>query len=74
MYGVLRLIVTLDGEDVIDCEPILGYLHRGMEKIGENQIIIQFLSYLTHWEYFSYYVHISSKCRLTRTLRKYSST
>ncbi|GJS06786.1 retrovirus-related pol polyprotein from transposon TNT 1-94 [Tanacetum coccineum] len=28
MHGVLRLIVTLDGEDVIDCEPILGYLHR----------------------------------------------
>ncbi|KAI3715168.1 hypothetical protein L6452_22138 [Arctium lappa] len=28
MNGVLRLIVTLDGEDVIDCEPILGYLHR----------------------------------------------
>jgi len=27
MHGVLRLIVTLDGEDVIDCEPILGYLH-----------------------------------------------
>ncbi|NP_039440.1 hypothetical protein OrsajCp084 (plastid) [Oryza sativa Japonica Group] len=35
MHGVLRLIVTLDGEDVIDCEPILGYLHRGMEKIGK---------------------------------------
>ena len=33
MHGVLRLIVTLDGEDVIDCEPILGYLHRGMEKL-----------------------------------------
>lgn len=38
MHGVLRLIVTLDGEDVIDCEPILGYLHRGMEKIAENRI------------------------------------
>nr|YP_010139134.1 NADH-plastoquinone oxidoreductase subunit 7 [Chimonobambusa sichuanensis]QQK54513.1 NADH-plastoquinone oxidoreductase subunit 7 [Chimonobambusa sichuanensis] len=37
MHGVLRLIVTLDGEDVIDCEPILGYLHRGMEKIAENR-------------------------------------
>ena len=35
MHGVLRLIVTLDGEDVIDCEPILGYLHGGMEKIGK---------------------------------------
>ena len=30
MHGVLRL-VTLD-EDVVDCEPVIGYLHRGMEK------------------------------------------
>uniref|UniRef100_A0A3Q7EBV9 Cytochrome b/b6 N-terminal region profile domain-containing protein n=1 Tax=Solanum lycopersicum TaxID=4081 RepID=A0A3Q7EBV9_SOLLC len=35
MHSVLRLIVTLDGEDVVDCEPILGYLHRGMEKIAK---------------------------------------
>ncbi|CAN1198060.1 NAD(P)H-quinone oxidoreductase subunit H, chloroplastic [Linum perenne] len=51
MHGVLRLIVTLDGEDVIDCEPILGYLHRGMEKIGENRTIIQYLPYVTRWDY-----------------------
>lgn len=38
MRGVLQLIVTLDGEDVIDCEPILGYLHGGMGKIAENRI------------------------------------
>lgn len=31
MHGLLRLIVTLDGEDVIDCEPILGYLYIGLE-------------------------------------------
>ena len=35
MHGVLRLVVTLDGEDVVDCEPVIGYLHRGMEKIAE---------------------------------------
>uniref|UniRef100_A0A8R7TJT6 Uncharacterized protein n=1 Tax=Triticum urartu TaxID=4572 RepID=A0A8R7TJT6_TRIUA len=34
-------------EDVIDCEPILGYLHKGMEKIAENQTIIQYLPYVT---------------------------
>ncbi|CAK9250493.1 unnamed protein product, partial [Sphagnum jensenii] len=47
MHGVLRLIVTLDGEDVIDCEPVLGYLHRGMEKIAENRTVIQYLPYVT---------------------------
>ena len=26
MHGVLRLVVTLDGEDVVDCEPVIGYL------------------------------------------------
>lgn len=51
MHGVLRLIVTLDGENVVDCEPILGYLHRGMEKIAENRSIIQYLPYVTRWDY-----------------------
>nr|AND48520.1 49 kDa subunit of NADH-plastoquinone oxidoreductase [Flatbergium sericeum] len=51
MHGVLRLIVTLDGEDVIDCEPVLGYLHRGMEKIAENRTVIQYLPYVTRWDY-----------------------
>ena len=51
MHGVLQLIITLDGEDVIDYEPILSYLHRGMEKIVENQTIIQYLPYVTCWDY-----------------------
>lgn len=51
MHGVLRLIVTLDGENVIDCEPVLGYLHRSMEKIAENRTIIQYLPYVTRWDY-----------------------
>nr|YP_009258625.1 49 kDa subunit of NADH-plastoquinone oxidoreductase [Cosmarium botrytis]YP_010386189.1 NADH dehydrogenase subunit 7 [Cosmarium ochthodes]ANI25576.1 49 kDa subunit of NADH-plastoquinone oxidoreductase [Cosmarium botrytis]QOT13923.1 NADH dehydrogenase subunit 7 [Mesotaenium caldariorum]UPO65315.1 NADH dehydrogenase subunit 7 [Cosmarium ochthodes] len=51
MHGVLRLIVTLDGENVIDCEPILGYLHRGMEKIAENRTTLQYLPYVTRWDY-----------------------
>ncbi|RZC65732.1 hypothetical protein C5167_009425 [Papaver somniferum] len=51
MHGVLRLIITLDGEDVIDCEPILSYLHIGMEKIAENRTIIQYLPYVTRWDY-----------------------
>lgn len=51
MHGVLRLIVTLDGEDVIDCEPVLGYLHRGMEKIAENRTNIMFVPYVSRWDY-----------------------
>lgn len=51
MHGVLRLIVTLDGEDVVDCEPVIGYLHRGMEKIAENRSTIMYVPYVSRWDY-----------------------
>lgn len=35
-HGVLRLLLTLDGETVIDCKPDIGYLHTGIEKNGEK--------------------------------------
>jgi NADH-quinone oxidoreductase subunit D len=34
-HGVLRLRLTLDGESIIRCEPIIGYMHRGAEKLFE---------------------------------------
>jgi NADH-quinone oxidoreductase subunit D len=34
-HGVLRLIVELDGEIVVSCRPVIGYLHRGLEKMFE---------------------------------------
>lgn len=51
MHGVLRLMVTLDGENVVDCEPVIGYLHRGMEKIAENRTNIMFVPYVSRWDY-----------------------
>ena len=51
MHGVLRLIVTLDGEDVIDVEPVIGYLHRGMEKIAESRTNVMFVPYVSRWDY-----------------------
>jgi NAD(P)H-quinone oxidoreductase subunit H len=51
MHGVMRLIVTLDGEDVVDCEPVIGYLHRGMEKIAENRTNLMFVPYVSRWDY-----------------------
>ncbi|CAN4114601.1 unnamed protein product [Withania somnifera] len=38
MHGVLRLIVTLDGEDVVECEPILAITINGPEQLGNIQI------------------------------------
>ena len=34
-HGTLRIIVKLDGEQVISCEPVMGYMHRGYEKLTE---------------------------------------
>ena len=34
-HGTLRIVVKLDGEQVISCEPIMGYMHRGYEKLLE---------------------------------------
>ncbi|MEO6471822.1 MAG: NADH-quinone oxidoreductase subunit D, partial [Aeromicrobium sp.] len=43
-HGVLRLRITLDGEQIVHCEPIIGYMHRGVEKLFEvrdyRQIIV----------------------------------
>jgi NAD(P)H-quinone oxidoreductase subunit H len=51
MHGCFRIIVTLDGEDVVDCEPVIGYLHRGMEKIAENRTNTMYVPYVSRWDY-----------------------
>ncbi len=35
-HGVFRMVLTVDGERVVGCEPYIGYLHRGLEKLTEN--------------------------------------
>lgn len=40
-HGVLRVDLELDGETIIDCDPKVGYLHRGFEKLAENRSYIQ---------------------------------
>lgn len=42
-HGVLRLVLELDGEEIISCDPVVGHLHRGMEKIGETIQYNQFV-------------------------------
>ena len=45
-HGVLRVILKLDGEKVLGTECVIGYLHRGVEKIGENRTYQQFNPYV----------------------------
>ena len=50
-HGVLRLVLSLDGEVVTSVQPHLGYLHRGMEKIAESMTYHQFIPYTDRLDY-----------------------
>ncbi len=50
-HGVLRVIVKLDGEKVTGTECVVGYLHRGVEKIAENRTYQQFAPYVDRMDY-----------------------
>ena len=52
-HGVLRVVLKLDGEKVVDLDPVLGYLHRGVEKLCENADYHQAICYTDPLEYVS---------------------
>ena len=52
-HGVLRVVMKIDGEKVVDLDPVLGYLHRGVEKLCENADFHHTISYLDPLEYVS---------------------
>jgi NADH-quinone oxidoreductase subunit D len=52
-HGVLRLMLELRGETVLRCKPIIGYLHTGMEKTGEQLTYLQGTTNVTRMDYAS---------------------
>ncbi|MBI4319083.1 MAG: NADH-quinone oxidoreductase subunit D [Chloroflexi bacterium] len=50
-HGVLRLVLRLSGETVVECKPVMGYLHRGIEKIFENRTYLQGIRYTDQFDY-----------------------
>lgn len=50
-HGVLRLNLELEGDYVTKCDPVIGYLHRGDEKIAENMTYNQFVPYTDRLDY-----------------------
>jgi NADH-quinone oxidoreductase subunit D len=50
-HGVLRLVLRIDGETVVNCVPELGYLHRGYEKMAEEMSYIEFIPHTDRLDY-----------------------
>lgn len=52
-HGVLRLVIDLDGETIVNVAPDAGYLHRGTEKLAENRTYHQFIPLTDRLDYLS---------------------
>ncbi len=50
-HGVFRMRVTLDGEVIVDVEPVIGYLHRGIEKLAEARTYTQNIPFTDRIDY-----------------------
>ncbi|MFQ5779643.1 MAG: hypothetical protein ACE5HN_02510, partial [Nitrospiria bacterium] len=50
-HGVLKIILTLEGEQIVKSEPVLGYLHRGVEKLAETITYNQFIPHTDRLDY-----------------------
>lgn len=50
-HGVFRMVVSLEGETIVDLKPVMGYLHRNHEKIGERNTFLQNMPYTDRLDY-----------------------
>lgn len=61
-HGVLRLIVTLEGETVRDLKPVIGYVHTGIEKTAEDKPYWKAIPVIERMDYLSYYFNAMAYC------------
>ncbi|MEA2114774.1 MAG: NADH-quinone oxidoreductase subunit D [Thermodesulfobacteriota bacterium] len=61
-HGVLRLVLRLDGESVLEVVPHLGYVHRGLEKVAEGQTYIQNIHLTDRLDYLSSHINNLGYC------------
>lgn len=50
-HGVFRMVLTLDGETVVACRPVMGYLHRSVEKLAESRTWLQDVIFTDRLDY-----------------------
>jgi NADH-quinone oxidoreductase subunit D len=67
-HGVLRLLVTLQGEVVRSIKPIIGYVHTGIEKTAEDKAYWKVIPVVERMDYLSYYFNAMAYCGAVETL------
>jgi NADH-quinone oxidoreductase subunit D len=67
-HGVLRLLVTLEGEVLRDVKPIIGYVHTGIEKTAEDKSYWKVIPVIERMDYLSYYFNAMTYCGAVETL------
>jgi NADH-quinone oxidoreductase subunit D len=67
-HGVLRLLVTLQGEVVREIKPIIGYVHTGIEKTAEDKAYWKVIPVIERMDYLSYYFNAMAFCGAVETL------
>jgi NADH-quinone oxidoreductase subunit D len=67
-HGVLRLVMELEGEIIKSCEPVIGYLHRGLEKQAESRTYLQYLPMVDRIDYLSGFFNSYAFCDAVENL------
>src|SRR2546422_3162670 len=67
-HGVLRLLVTLEGEVVRDLKPIIGYVHTGIEKTAEDKSYWKVIPVIERMDYLAYYFNAMAFCGAVEAL------
>jgi NADH-quinone oxidoreductase subunit D len=67
-HGVLRLMITLEGEVVRDCKPIIGYVHTGIEKTAEDKSYWKAIPVVERMDYLAYYFNAYAFCGAVEAL------
>ena len=69
-HGVLRIVLKLKGEEVVYAEPVIGYLHRGFEKLAENLTYIQIVPLADRMDYIAPATNELAYCLAVEKLMK----
>jgi NADH-quinone oxidoreductase subunit D len=67
-HGVFRIVIKIEGETIIEAKPVVGYLHRGTEKIAEDLQYTQIIPYTDRMDYLSAMTNNYVICHAVETM------